>query len=147
MSEYTLEGAVRTRMLAIYCHCSADAVGNMPCDNGCTCDRCMTAEFDELCKHALHEAKDNLGKFVVGESYYAINMLGESYKITVTGNANEVIQFYSNDKPATKRCAFTKYAYIDGEYTEMIEVADTSVFDEDDDVSFEYPDLCFYANC
>lgn len=31
--------------LARYCHCYPDEAGNMPCDNGVICDKCMTSEM------------------------------------------------------------------------------------------------------
>lgn len=37
-----------TEFLANYCHCYPNAVGNMPCDNGMYCDRCMTKEAKEM---------------------------------------------------------------------------------------------------
>ncbi len=39
-----------SEFLSTYCHCSADAVGNRPCDNGVLCDRCMTEEMQAIWK-------------------------------------------------------------------------------------------------
>ena len=33
--------------LASYCGCCPDSQGNMPCDNGVTCNRCMTPEMQK----------------------------------------------------------------------------------------------------
>lgn len=36
------------KFLTEYCRCSADAVGNRPCDNGAICSRCMEKDAQEI---------------------------------------------------------------------------------------------------
>lgn len=50
---------VWTRLVAKYCNCHPDAVGNMPCDNGYLCDRCR---FDTGLNKAFADALNELSK-------------------------------------------------------------------------------------
>ncbi len=43
-----MKNVTYSEFLAIFCNCHPDAEGNRPCDNGCLCDKCMTAEAQEV---------------------------------------------------------------------------------------------------
>lgn len=45
--------------LAETCHCYPDEVGNMPCDNGCPCDRCCADWVQDVYKSKLTKQLDN----------------------------------------------------------------------------------------
>ena len=45
--------------LAETCHCYPDEVGNMPCDNGCPCDRCCADWVQDVYKSKLNKQLDN----------------------------------------------------------------------------------------
>lgn len=51
--------------LAETCHCYPDEVGNMPCDNGCPCDRCCADWVQDVYKSKLTKQLDaELSKIV-----------------------------------------------------------------------------------
>ena len=51
---------VWTRLVAKYCSCHPDAVGNMPCDNGCLCDRCrFDADLNKAFADVLSEMNED----------------------------------------------------------------------------------------
>ncbi len=44
--------------LAETCHCYPDEIGNMPCDNGCPCDRCCADWVQDVYKSKLTKQLD-----------------------------------------------------------------------------------------
>lgn len=44
--------------MAETCHCYPDEVGNMPCDNGCLCDRCCADWVQDVYKSKLTKQLD-----------------------------------------------------------------------------------------
>lgn len=44
--------------LAETCHCYPDEIGNMPCDNGCLCDRCCADWVQDVYKSKLTKQLD-----------------------------------------------------------------------------------------
>lgn len=41
------------KVLSEYCGCNPSYGGNMPCDNGVVCDRCMTEEVQKIYREQL----------------------------------------------------------------------------------------------
>ena len=41
------------KVLSEYCGCKPSYNGNMPCDNGLVCDRCMTEEVQKIYRKQL----------------------------------------------------------------------------------------------
>ena len=41
------------KVLSEYCGCKPSYGGNMPCDNGLVCDRCMTEEVQKIYRKQL----------------------------------------------------------------------------------------------